>query len=207
MEIDPQGVLRVMQNNPALTMQKLRAAKQALPQQLARPSKMRMVSLNRLEAQIAKRIQAKEQLTPEMLVLAGLTRVEYVFFYPESGDIVLAGPAEGFGRDANDRLVGVDTGKPCILLEDLVVALRAFPPQGDTSNMIKVSIDPTKEGLARMQETLKQIGSTYQPNQIPTIVNALRQSLGMNDVTLEGVPRTTHFAHVLTEADYRMKLI
>jgi hypothetical protein len=206
-EIDPQGVLRVMQNNPALTMQKLRAAKQALPQQLARPSKMRMVSLNRLEAQIAKRIQAKEQLTPEMLVLAGLTRVEYVFFYPESGDIVLAGPAEGFGRDANDRLVGVDTGKPCILLEDLVVALRAFPPQGDTSNMIKVSIDPTKEGLARMQETLKQIGSTYQPNQVPTIVNALRQSLGMNDVTLEGVPRTTHFAHVLTEADYRMKLI
>ena len=73
--------------------------------------------------------------------------------------------------------------------------------------MIKVSIDPTKEGLARMQETLKQIGSTYQPNQVPVIVNALRQSLGMNDVTLEGVPRTTHFAHVLTEADYRMKLI
>lgn len=58
-----------------------------------------------------------------------------------------------------------------------------------------------------MQETLKQIGSTYQPSQIPAIVNALRQSLGMNEVTLEGVPRTTHFAHVLTEADYRMKLI
>lgn len=206
-EIDPQGVLRVMQYNPALTMQKLRAAKQALPQQLAKPSKMRMVSLNRLEAQIAKRLQAKEQLAAEMYALAGLTRIEYVFFYPESGDIVIAGPAEGFGRDSNDRLVGVDTGKPCVLLEDLVVALRAFPPKGDTSNMIKVSIDPTKEGLARMQETLKQIGSTYQPNQVPTIVNALRQSLGMNDVTLEGVPRTTHFAHVLTEADYRMKLI
>ena len=90
-EIDPQGVLRVMQYNPALTMQRLRAAKQALPQQLAQPSKMRMVSLNRLEAQIAKRLQAKEQLTPEMFALAGLTRVEYVFFYPESGDIVLAG--------------------------------------------------------------------------------------------------------------------
>lgn len=206
-EIDPQGVLRVMRYNPALSMQKLRAAKQALPQQLAKPSKMRMVSLNRLEAQIAKRLNANEKLAPEMFALAGLTRIEYVFFYPETGDIVLAGPAEGFGRDSNDRLVGVDTGKPCILLEDLVVALRAFPPKGDTSNLIKVSIDPTKEGLARMQETLSQIGSTYQPNQIPMIVNALRQSLGMNDVTLEGVPRTTHFAHVLTEADYRMKLI
>ena len=206
-EIDPQGVLRVMQQNPMLNMQRLQAAKQALPRELAQPSKLRKVSLNRLEAQVAKKLKSKGPLDLDMLALAGLTRLEYVFFYPETGDIVLAGPAEGFGRDSQGRLVGVDSGKPCILLEDLTVAMRAFPPKGDTSNLIRVSIDPTKEGLARMQETLKQIGSTYTPSQIPTIVNALRQSLGMNEVTLDGVPRTTHFAHVLTEADYRMKLI
>ena len=44
-------------------------------------------------------------------------------------------------------------------------------------------------------------------NDVPVVVNELRKSLGLNDVTLSGVPRTTHFAHVLTEADYRMKLI
>ncbi|MCA9195683.1 MAG: DUF1598 domain-containing protein, partial [Planctomycetales bacterium] len=38
-------------------------------------------------------------------------------------------------------------------------------------------------------------------------LNSLRQSLGLNEVTIKGVPSTTHFAHVLTEADYRMKLI
>ena len=154
--IDPQGVLRLKFSDPRLTFQRLRAAKLALPQQLAQPSALRKISLNRLEAAIASKIQAGKPLDQEMVALAGLTRLEYVFFYPESGDIVIAGPAEGFARDSNSRLVGVDTGKPCLLLEDLAVALRAFPPQGDSANTISVSIDPTQEGLARMQKTLQQ---------------------------------------------------
>ncbi len=206
-EIDPQGILRVIQSDPRLTLQKLRAAKQSLPQQLAQPSTLRKVSLNRLEAAIASKLAAGKPLDPEMLPLAGLTRLEYVFFYPESGDIVIAGPAEGFARDASNRWVGVDSGKPCVLLEDLAVAMRAYPPQGKSTNTISVSIDPTQEGLARMQKTLQQLGTISSMNEVPGVVNALRQSLGLNDVTLQGVPRTTHFAHVLTEADYRMKLI
>ena len=59
----------------------------------------------------------------------------------------LRGRLEGFARDLNSRLVGVDTGKPCLLLEDLAWAVPPFPPQGDTSNTISVSIDPTQEGL------------------------------------------------------------
>ena len=35
-----------------------------------------------------------------MQFLAGLTRVRYVFYYPETKDIVLAGPAEGWAADA-----------------------------------------------------------------------------------------------------------
>ena len=58
-----------------------------------------------------------------------------------------------------------------------------------------------------MQQTLQRLGSISSMNDVPVVVNALRKSLGLNDVTLTGVPRTTHFAHVLTEADYRMKLI
>ncbi len=30
--------------------------------------------------------------------LAGLTRLKYVFCYPESGDIVIAGPAEAWAE-------------------------------------------------------------------------------------------------------------
>lgn len=206
--IDPQGVLRIMNADPRVTMARLQAAKQSLPPQLARPSKLRKISLNRLERAVARGLADGEQPTAEMVAMAGLTRLEYVFFYPESGDIVIAGPAEGFAQDAVGRIVGVETGKPCMLLDDVIIALRAFSPTGEKTNTISVSIDPTKEGLARMQETLRKIGGNYRsPADIPVIVNSLRQSLGHNEVTIKGVPAGTHFAHVLTEADYRMKLI
>ena len=207
-QIDAQGVLRVMQADPRVTRARLLAAKQQLPPQLAQPSELRKISLNRLERAVAERLAAGERPSAEMVALAGLTRLEYVFFYPQSGDIVIAGPAEGFAQDAVGRILGVESGKPCILLDDLIVALRAFSPSGEKSSAISVSIDPTQEGLARMQQALKQLGGNYRsPADIPVIVNSLRQALGLNSVTIKGVPAGTHFAHVLTEADYRMKLI
>ena len=42
---------------------------------------------------------AGQPVSDEMKYLAGLLRIHYVFFYPETGDIVLAGPAEGFAED------------------------------------------------------------------------------------------------------------
>lgn len=208
-QIDPQGVLQVMQSDPRVTQMQLMAARQSLPPRLARPSKLRKVSLNRLEKAVAKNLESGNSPTPEMLALAGLTRLEYVFFYPESGDIVIAGPAEGFGRDSVGRIVGVESWQPCLLLEDVVVALRAFPPgNASKANTISVSIDPTPAGLVRLQQVLQQIGGTVQATeQIPLIVQSLKQALGYNVVTIQGVPASTHFAHVLTEADYRMKLI
>lgn len=206
--IDGQGTLRMLRPDHRLSAQKLLAAKRNLPQRLARPTAMRMVSLNRLEEAVGKRLANNEPLTPEMIAMAGLTRLEYVFFYPESGDIVIAGPAEGFAEDSLGRIVGVDSQKPCLLLDDVIVALRAFGPTGEAANVISVSIDPTQEGLARMQKTLSSFNGKFRGAQdIPVILNMLKQSLGLNEVTIKGVPATTHFAHVLTEADYRMKLI
>ena len=55
-----------------------------------------MVSLTRLEKQIQLLQAAGRQPSEEMQVLAGLQRIQYVFVYPESGDLVLAGrPATG----------------------------------------------------------------------------------------------------------------
>ncbi len=207
-EIDPQGVLRVMYADPQVTMQRLQQARQSLPPNLSRPSRLRKVSLTRLEKAVAERVAAGERPSMDMVAMAGLTRLEYVFFYPETGDIVIAGPAEGFGQDALGRIVGIETARPCILLDDVIIALRAYGPNGDKTNTIGVSIDPTQEGLANMQKTLKQMGGSFSgPQDVPVIVNLLRQSLGLNEVTITGIPAGTHFAHVLTEADYRMKLI
>ena len=39
------------------------------------------------------------------------------------------------------------------------------------------------------------------------MATALREALGLQTVTIQGISPKTHFAQVLVEADYRMKLI
>lgn len=205
--VDAQGVLRkkvIADPGGQLIRQRIDAARASLAPDLIAFSPLRKVSLTRLEKAIAKNHGA---LTEEMRYLAGLLRVRYVFLYPESKDIVLAGPAEGWLVDPADRVRGMTTGRPVLELQDLVVALRAFPPDGQGEPLISCSIDPTPEGLASMQQFLRNFGSHAVPGQTETIVVNLRNSLGMQMITLNGVSPRTHFAQVLVEADYRMKLI
>jgi hypothetical protein len=208
--VDPSGVLkmeRVTDRGWTLMRSRIAAARTALPAEISRGSELRKISLNRLEAAVQAALDAGGTPSEEMLYLAGLTRVQYVFFYPETNDIVIAGPAEGWMTDLVGRVRGIKSGKPIVELRDLVVALRAFPPGDATTDVISVSIDPTKEGLANMQAFLSRIGATAFPGQERFIAAGLKQSLGMQNITLVGIPADTHFAQVLVEADYRMKLI
>ena len=205
--VDAEGVLRTMTVTDwggRVMMQRVAAARATLPPEVSRPSKLRKISLNRLE----KAIQQKGGVfTDEMRYMAGLFRLKYVFYYPDTQDIVLAGPAEGWVTSQVDRVVGITSGRPIVQLQDLVVALRAFPPDDRGTSMIGCSIDPRPEGLAEMQRFLRHVGSRAVPAQTQYIVNGLRTSLGLQTVSVDGVPPTTHFAQVMVEADYRMKLI
>ncbi|MCI0358213.1 MAG: DUF1598 domain-containing protein [Planctomycetaceae bacterium] len=208
--VSPEGVLRVKQfADKTGQLAKLRAAEARvkLGANLARPSELRKVSLTRLEAAMAQRLAAGQAPTDEMKNLAGLTRLQYVFYYPDSKEIVVAGPAEGFMADGAGRMVGVNSGRAVLELQDLVAALRAFPPAGKETHLISVSIDPTAEGLAAMQKWLVEISGKVRPGDANAIVEGLRQKLGLHNVTVAGVSPRTHFAQVLVEADYRMKLI
>ena len=204
--VDARGVLRMkMSRDPGgLIRQRIAAAKVSLDPKVAAFSKMRMISLTRLEEVVRQR---EGVLTDEMRNLAGLLRVRYVFCYPETGDLVVAGPAEGWITDLAGRVVGVNSGQPVVSLQDLVVALRAFPPDKDGTGLIGCSIDPTAEGLASMQRFLRSIGSRATPGDTAYIVGGLRTSLGLQEVSIMGVSPKTHFAQVMVEADYRMKLI
>ncbi len=210
--VDAQGVLHkkvVPDLTGELLRQRQAAAKAALSADIARFSKRRYVSLTRLEQALADR---QGVLTDEMRYLAGLLRIQYVFFYPETKDIVIAGPAEGWMEDPVGRIVGITTRRPVCRLEDLVVALRLFGPDKKMQDtVISCSIDPTPEGLAAMQRVLRQMGSQLPGPPNPAMANqiavSLQESLGLQDITITGVPPETHFAQVLVEADYRMKLI
>ena len=90
-----------------LDRQRFNAAQSQLNKDVQTPSQLRKISLNRLEAAYRKSKQSGQPIPPEMTFLAGLTRLTHVFYYPETKDIVLAGPAEGFFRNAQDRIVGM----------------------------------------------------------------------------------------------------
>ncbi len=210
--VDSDGVLRkqVYEDPDGQLMRaRVAAAKAELPDDVAAPSKLRKVSLARLERALAERVDQDLPPTPDIAYLAGLTRVTHVFIYPDSGDLVLAGPAEGWTTDLSGRVRGIQSGRPTLELQDLAVALRMYPADEDSGPVIGCSIDPTPEGLARMQEFLADAYRRAQPTQqfADYVVQGLRTNLGLQQVRVLGVPPTTHFAQVLVEADYRMKLI
>jgi hypothetical protein len=208
--VDAAGVLRLQHfpdPNGQLGKQRIAAARAELNPQVAKASKMRKVSLSRLEAALRAALEKNEQPTEEMQFLAGMTRVRFVFCYPETQDIVLAGPAEGWAADAAGRVCGIESGRPMLQLQDLVVALRAYAPEVGKPPAILCSIDPTPEGLARIQAFLQTVGTHINPQDTQTIVHGLRTSGGMQTIRVGGVAANTHFAQVMLECDYRMKLI
>ena len=208
--VDANGVLRRLTVGDAAGELKAWRAREALAEldtDIARRSRLRKVSLTRLARLIRKAIDEGHGPNDAMKHLAGLTRIKYVFYYPETQDIVLAGPAEGWMETASGRVVGIKTGHPVLELQDMIVALRAFPPGNVTNPLVYCSIDATPEGLTRMQQFLSRIGRQIVPGNERFIVEGLRESLGLQMITLGGIPATTHFAQVMVEADYRMKLI
>ncbi|MCG8585968.1 MAG: DUF1598 domain-containing protein [Pirellulales bacterium] len=212
--VDAQGVLEAKRfDDPGGRLQaaRLAAAKAALPRDLGAPAKLRKVSLVKLERAIQTRLANGQEPTDAMRHLAGMTKLQYVFFYPDRKDIVIAGPAEGWAKDAAGRAVGIASGRPVLLLEDLLVALRAFPPGKIQRPFIGCTIDPSENGLARLREFQKKV-----PRVVPTrarlhvasqVLEGTRDALGMSRIRVFGISPNTHFATTMIEADYRMKRI
>lgn len=210
-EINVDGVISrrtVLDQNGALTRQRWAAAKASLNRDLQNASKFRCVSLTRLEQEVKSFVDAGRPIPDDMKYLAGLTQITHVFYYPETQDIVIAGPAEGFFATAANNIVGMDSGRPTLQLQDLVVALRAFGPQDQSTRVISCSIDPTQEGLVRFAEAKTYVQRNYGgAGDIPQVLNLFRNALGLQQITVQGVSNKTNFARVMVEADYRMKLI
>ncbi len=207
--IDPAGVMQpLMAEDATGRLAALRRASlpNARHDDARRTSPLRKVSLTRLERAVQLRLAAGRPLPEAMGVLAGLQRVQYIFVYPESGDLVLAGPAGDWQWAAENRIVSTETGLPVVRLDDLVVVLR----HAMTSTEAKFGclIAPRRESLALTQQFLAE--SAKRP--IPVGGRArwleqLRASVGTQDIEVYGLDPRTRAARVLVEADYRMKLV
>jgi hypothetical protein len=198
--IDADGAISRTERDESGRLRELRMrAMGEVPADVARESKMRKVSLARLEALIVRHIDEKKPLPDEVQNLAGLTRIEFVLAYPERGDIVLAGPAEGWKLDAGGIAVGRTSGKPVLQLDDLLQALRSAEPAIKTGTLC--SIDPDGEGLKRLNKLLDQRGLV--PSE--ALIETVEETLGPQHIRLEGVEPSSHFAQVMVAADYLMK--
>ena len=135
---------------------------------------------------------------------AGLQRIDYVFIDPQSNDVVLAGPAEGFAPDKAGRMLGLTTGRPPIRLDDLIVAMRSIFNGQDS---IGCSIDPDQGRLAALQRWVQANSTPTSSSGAKRRYTQMAKILGLEDVSVWGVPADSHFARVLVEADYLMKRI
>ncbi len=202
--VDANGVLQRVTIDDGVLAAARNEAYKAIPSDMRASSKLRKVSLNRLEAEIAAN---NGVVTDEMANLAGLTRIENVFVYPETGDVVIAGPAEGWKAGVDGSVVGAKSGRPTLKLEDLVVALRAYPANGQNADFVGCSIDPSEAGLRNMQSFLKNAAIPNTDAERLNYAAGIREALGLQNVSVWGVSPKTNFAATLVAADYRMKLI
>ena len=195
--IDTNGVLSNARTDDLGMLSKLREQSlEKIPAELNPAVEMRKISLRRIEAVLEACATNKKPIPDALKYLAGLQRIHYLFVYPEQKDIVLVGPGEGWKVDAKGNVVGIATGRPVMLLDDLLVALRTA--RAAAQGGITCSIDPTPEGLARIKAPLR--GGDPQ-----VVARDLESALGMQRISVQGVPATSHFARVLVAADYRMK--
>ena len=205
-KVDAQGVVSfALANDSAGFLDKKRraaAAKKSAAGDSSKPSDQRLVSLVKLEQRIDECLTGGKPIPDEVFYLAGLQRIDHVFVFPDDKDLVIAGPAEGLVPDAVGRMIGVESGRPALRLDDLAVALRTLVK----SREVGCSIDPVPERLAALQKFVQAGG----PSSVAAVEARFKQMddiLGLQDVRVDGVPAETHFALSLIEADYRMKRI
>ncbi len=227
--VDAPGTLKLVTSTPATELTATRAAAAQLSvdghaestvagshlnhprSNPRRPSHLRCISLPRLEQEIIRRQAAHEPFDSALLALAGLQRIQYIFLYPDTGDVVLAGPAGDWAVDLQGRIRSVSAdqpgaGRPIVRLDDLLTLLRRA--QQSSASFFGCTINPRPAALAATQAYLdKTSPHPLQPSRRDAWLDKLRTTLGQQDVEIFGIDPTSHVARVLVEADIHMKLV
>ena len=207
--IDAEGVLHrtsVLSQNERLELLRKEAFAPASSETLSSTSELRKISLKRLEKTI-KKLQADNKPIPaDVRYLAGLQKIQHVFFYPESGDVVLAGPAEGWQQVKTGEVVGQKTNRPVLHLDDLLVALRYAFGQKNGAPFLGCSIDPTVNGQQRYVSYMNKIGR-FDRSRVRELLTGMSTAMGLQKITLFGAPQSSRFSLIMVAADYRLKRI
>jgi hypothetical protein len=178
-----------------------------LPEELSRADELRVVSLRALEAAVRARAALGQAPAVTQQFLGGLTRIRYVLLDRERGDLLLAGPAEGWEYTAEGVPLGRSSGRPPVRLDDLITLCRLLDQPESTD--FGCSINPRPDNLKAMKEFAEQSQAKgpLRPSAVAGWARDLETRLGEQDVVYFGFKAESRAARLLLEADYRMKLI
>ncbi len=199
--IDSSGTLRDIKKDRSGRLEQYRRSDRNFESEKSAlsESKLRKISLSRLEIELQRLAATGQKLTPDLQHLAGIYELKFVMLYPETGDVVIAGPAGPWEFDKDGRAINAATGKPVLNLDDLITCLQNAKNEG---GKFGCSIDPKPTNLAEARQVID--ASQLKGK---ALRDRLHAALGQMDVTVQGVEPTSHAASVIVEADYRMKLI
>ncbi len=209
--VNPNGLLMQLkkeEHTGRLKAMGVTARRADLNADVAKRSELRLISLTRLEREAVKRLTEGRPVVETMKNLAGLTQIKFLIVEPESHDVLIGGTSEAWRYDSNGNPVGIDSGRPMVQLDDLVTVLRTF--SNDGLQNFGCSFNPRQEGLKQLQTFVEQSqarGPLSAGAPVKNWVNQLQSKLGPQDIELWGVPRDSRVARVVTEADYRLKMI
>lgn len=198
--VDPAGVLRSRTVDPDPRLAEIRKAAKSLP----KDPKLLYVSLPRLVAEAKRAVDAGKPVPADVRWLGGLTRIRYVFVYPDEKDLVIAGPSEPIDGTSAFRPLGRITGRPVLHLDDLVTALRAFG-NGKRPDRLGCDIEITQEIHDRVAAKAKSVGPAAQVIGFKKACEQIAEAGGPQPVKYYGMDPDTRFAFVCVEADYRLK--
>ncbi len=196
------SLARTLENSQLLTVAQM-ARTANTNHDVRATSALRLVSLPRLEAHVKSLLAEGKSIPEDVASLAGLNEVHFLFVFPETNDVVIGGPASDWKIDDQGRTISVVNNRPTLHFDDLVTLSRTFSNGGP--GFFMCSIDPKPEQVKAVREYV-------QSNQLSSgnarkFADKLEDVLGMQNVTVQGIPQDSRVAQVIVDADYQMKLV
>jgi hypothetical protein len=198
--IDAEGVLHTT-GKPDERLTELRAKAAKLPKE----DNLVYISLPKIFAEARALKEKGEALPPAIRHLGGMTRLKYVFVFPEEKDLVIAGPAEPFEMGVPYRPLGLYSGRPVLHLDDLATTLTHVGPGGRTG-ALGCTLEVPQDVYDRIRKKTKEVGPKG-----PTIGNRracelIAEAGGPQPVKYIGLQPDNRYAAVCIEADYLLKM-